>query len=270
MQYAFRAEWQSIDPWSKCILFCTFTYSPECLPKDNELSKKVVQDYLRRLRLKIEPLKVKYMFCGEYGDDERYTKRAHYHAILWFDGFPDFHHIVDSWPFGIVSILPYSNARGGYVAKYSQKQIGGNYDGHLQMPFIMVSNGLGFYFLEKHADYCRDNFICSWENLSGYPVFLPRVFLERIFPPQDHLHRDYTFSSVAASVWFNRFSGDVSELRRLRKIDYDRNLEIQTCLSDCVDTLQYEGLKLIGNAFKHGNRMTAILNRVAYETGRYS
>ena len=269
MQYAFRAEWQSIDPWSKCILFCTFTYSPESLPLDNELSKKVVQDYIRRLRLRIAPLNVKYMFCGEYGEDERYTKRAHYHAILWFDGFPDYHHIVDAWPFGIVSILPYTNARGGYVAKYSQKQIGGNYEGHLQMPFIMVSNGLGFYFLDKHGDYCRKHFITSWENVSGYPVYLPRVFLERIFPPQDRLHLDYTLQSGAASVYYWKFAGDVTEMRRRHRVDYDHNLELKTCLSGCADSLQYEGLQRIGNSFRHSNRMRSILNRVSYETGRY-
>lgn len=264
-QYAFRAEWQALDPRSLTILFCTFTYAPEYLPADNELSKDEMQRYIRRLRKSLPDVSVKYMICGEYG--EKYG-RAHYHAILYFDAFIDYKPVVDAWPFGIVNIAPFTNARGGYVAKYSVKQLG-DVSEHRQEPFILVSNGLGFYFLDVHGDYCRKNYIGSWENLSGYPVFLPRVFLERLFPPKDKLHFERSLESDAKFLYYSRLAGNVGFFRGHRKFDYDRRLRIETALSKFDNSALYAEHKSMNQEFKHSNRVTAILNRCAYEIGRY-
>ena len=133
-QYAFRAEWEALDPSNLTIVFCTFTYAPDFL-LDNELSKLDFQRYIRRLRKALPDTRVRYFACGEYG--ELYG-RKHLHAILYFDKFVDFKPISDCWTFGIVDIAPFSPARAGYVAKYSVKQIGSEDERlHKIMPFLL-------------------------------------------------------------------------------------------------------------------------------------
>ena len=46
-------------------------------------------------------------------------------------------------------------------------------------------NGLKVYPIEELGDFCRREYVSSWPNLSGFPVSLPRVFMERLFPPRD-------------------------------------------------------------------------------------
>lgn len=265
-QIAFRAEWEALDPSNVLTLFVTLTYAPEFLPPDNELSKDEMQRFIRRLKkLTNDSVRVRYVICGEYG--EQYG-RAHFHALLYFDKYIDYHIISDAWSFGIVDIANFLPARAGYVAKYSVKQIGDS-SVHRQEPFIMISRNVGFYFLELHGDYCRKNFIGSWENLSGYPVYLPRIFLERLFPPRDKVHMDIMLSSPAAESYFSTFAGDVVRYRRLRHAGYDARMELQSVISGYDNSLMYQEHLNLGNAFREINSITSILNRVAYETGRY-
>lgn len=265
-QIAFRAEWEALDPSNVLTLFVTLTYSDEFLPKDNELSKDEFQRFIRRLKKYTgDSVRVRYVACGEYG--ELYG-RCHYHALLYFDKYIDYGIISKAWPFGIVDIANFLPARAGYVAKYSVKQIGDE-SVHRQEPFIMISRDVGFYFLETHGDFCRKNYIGSWENLSGYPVYLPRVFLERLFPSKDKLHLRKALDSPAARVYYDTYAGNVTEYRRLRHAGYDARLEIQSILSGFDNSLLYQEHLNLGNAFREINSLTSIFNRVSYETGRY-
>lgn len=263
-QYSFRAEFEAQDPSNLTIVFCTFTYAPEFL-LDNELNKIDFQRYIRRLRKSLPGVRVRYLACGEYG--ELYG-RKHYHAILYFNAFVDFKPISDAWTFGIVDILPFLPARAGYVAKYSVKQIGSEDDKlHKQMPFILVSNSLGFYFLDLHGDFCRKNFVTRWFNLSGYPVALPRVFLERLFPPFDKVHQDDCVMNTA-SFSYRSFVGDVSVLRQSRHLSYDCRIKLQSALSG-LSVASYQGSRQLGVSFKSLQSYQGIINRVSYEVGRY-
>lgn len=64
--------------------FVTLTYDDANLPKDYDgipsLAPKDTQDWLKRLRRKIEPRTVRYFLVGEYGDQ---TDRPHYHVALF-------------------------------------------------------------------------------------------------------------------------------------------------------------------------------------------
>lgn len=64
--------------------FVTLTYDNEHNP--NKLSKYDVQCFIKRLRERIAPLKIKYYLCGEYGD---HNYRPHYHLIILGYDFPD-------------------------------------------------------------------------------------------------------------------------------------------------------------------------------------
>lgn len=70
--------------------FLTLTYDNEHMPKLGSaygkfselgtLIPKHLQDFLKRFRKAIEPSKIRFYACGEYGDA---TERPHYHAIIF-------------------------------------------------------------------------------------------------------------------------------------------------------------------------------------------
>lgn len=267
MQYAFRLEWEASDPRNKDIKFCTFTYAPEFLPTDNELSKLEVQHYIRRLKKYIPNVAVRYFFCGEHGSPN-YTQRAHYHAILFFSDFVPNHLVAKAWPFGRVDVSEASLQRFGYVAKYSVKQIGDGSEKWIQPPFMLISNSVGFYFLEKHGDFCRKNHINTWLNASGYPVVLPRIFMERLFPPLDKSHTLKMYDSDAAFLYYTKFAGKKTVLDMKRKCSFDAKVSISA--HKCgLSVAAFQGRLSLGNSFSNSNRLNSIFSRVRYETGRY-
>lgn len=269
MQYAFRMEYEALDPSNKMIRFCTFTYAPEYLPEDNELSKEEVQHYVRRLKKYLpQGVRVKYVFCGEHGSPE-YTERAHYHAILFFSEIVPEKFIAKAWPFGRVDVAEPSLQRFGYVAKYSVKQIGDGSEKWKQPPFILVSNELGFYFLDLHGAYCRKHRINSWINASGYNVLLPRIYMERLFPPRDKVHLEKVHKSPAYDSYFRVFAGQKVLLDAKRKSAYEARVSVSATLRG-LSVPDFQGRSLQGNSFVYGNKMNSIFNRVRYETGRYS
>lgn len=154
------------------VAFLTFTYSEENLPffsmsvdpilsdvyfdtyrgrdfgpiDSSELSipyanYKDVQNFFKTLRHALSDINpefsIKYLFASEYGMDERYTKRPHYHALLYInkplseyflseDHFLSF--IKKYWRYGIVRggskgvfVDGFSNTPGYYVSKYIVK-----------------------------------------------------------------------------------------------------------------------------------------------------
>lgn len=263
-QYSFRAEWEALDPSNVQVLFCTFTYSPEYLPQDNELSKLEVQRFIRRLRLNCPGVRVRYFFCGEHG--EQYD-RAHYHAILYFDKYVGYGPILKAWPFGIVDIAPFLSARAGYVAKYSVKQLGDTSSYKVE-PFLLLSNSLGWYFAEKHGEFIRKNNISVWYNLAGYPVVIPRYYIDKLFPPDNKIDREKEMVSSAYSS-ARSFLGSRREFRVQKRLAYDANIKVQSRLAGYSDSEAFKYDVQRGISFRCFNLSERVLNRVAYETGRY-
>lgn len=118
--------------------FLTLTYSDEYVPEGGSLNLDQLQKFLKRLREKIHPRKVRYYACGEYGTK---LDRPHYHLIL-FGYIPDDRklHSLDKsgtkrryvsetiqrlWPFGFHQIGDVEIASALYVAKYSVKKVTG-------------------------------------------------------------------------------------------------------------------------------------------------
>lgn len=63
--------------------FATLTYSDEQLAEhcpNGTLVPKHAQDWLKRIRFRIQPSKLRFFLVGEYGDE---TERPHYHAALF-------------------------------------------------------------------------------------------------------------------------------------------------------------------------------------------
>ena len=126
--------------------FITLTYNDENLPADGGLRKKHFQDFIKRLRKKLHPKKIRYYMCGEYGDN---FGRPHYHAIIFGYGFPDkklwqtrrenkFYRselLENLWPYGYSDISNVTFKSAAYVARYvMKKQTGEKAKEHYMKP----------------------------------------------------------------------------------------------------------------------------------------
>ncbi|QCS36808.1 replication initiation protein [Tortoise microvirus 111] len=136
--------------------FLTLTY------KDNpvNLVKRDLQLFVKRLRKALEPQKIRYFACGEYG-----AKRArpHYHMIIfgWRPDdleyfFTDAHgfavyqspFVAERWSLGYVTVGDVTLETAKYCAKYLQKLQ--DTDG-LEPPFLLMSTrpGIGYGVIDE-------------------------------------------------------------------------------------------------------------------------
>lgn len=119
--------------------FVTLTYDDANLIFSNEnghptLVPKHVQDWLKRLRKRIAPIRVRYFLVGEYGDE---SLRPHYHAALF--GLPTCRYgetrgwkdqccsscelVRETWGFGRVFLGNVEIGSARYVAGYVTKKM---------------------------------------------------------------------------------------------------------------------------------------------------
>ncbi len=118
--------------------FVTLTYSPENLPHDGSLRVSDLQKFMKRLRKKFAPKKIRFFACGEYGEN---LARPHYHLLLFGLAFPDQYFFKNSgsgnalyrsptlekiWTFGHSLIGDVTFESAGYVARYILKKINGD------------------------------------------------------------------------------------------------------------------------------------------------
>lgn len=124
----------------KC--FLTLTYDDLHLPDSGSLVKKDLQDFLKRLRKRVDKdnpgTKIRFFACGEYGDE---SWRPHYHMILFGADFADkrrhskgsngdqlyVSETLDSvWNRGHCYIGSVTPDSCGYVSRYILKKINGD------------------------------------------------------------------------------------------------------------------------------------------------
>lgn len=134
-----RSDWfvRSYYEWQKCktsTFFYTLTYNNEHLPLFDGIAcfkKKDLQDFLKRLRFRLDKynVKLKYIITCEYGE---LRNRSHYHALFflsreinpyWFLRF-----VNDSWQYGFVKPgdnvgIVSSDLGIQYVTKYITKDM---------------------------------------------------------------------------------------------------------------------------------------------------
>lgn len=118
--------------------FLTLTYRDECLPKDGSLEKRDFVNFMKRFRKAIEPRKIRYFMCGEYG--ERFC-RPHYHACVFGFDFADkvlyrqvngcslytSEFLAALWPAGFSTIGSVTFESAAYVARYVMKKYTGEF-----------------------------------------------------------------------------------------------------------------------------------------------
>jgi len=159
-------------------VFITLTYNDESLPSDYGLQKRDVQLFVKRLRKDIEPIKIKYYLCGEYGEK---NGRPHYHAIIFNFGLDIKDKIQENWDMGFVKVGTVTYQSISYVTSYITKKLGGDKAkevyGDRQAPFIICSKGLGLAWAEKNHIQLRIN---QSITIKGKQVGIPRYYVKKL------------------------------------------------------------------------------------------
>lgn len=116
--------------------FITLTYSDDHLPTHGTLIKHHFRDFMKRLRKNVQPKKIRYYQCGEYGEK---LGRPHYHALIFNHDFVDKelfqrHNetnlyisktLTKIWGKGHASVGTVTLESAGYVARYAMKKLNG-------------------------------------------------------------------------------------------------------------------------------------------------
>lgn len=180
--------------------FLTLTYAQ--MPPNCSLNLEDITLFFKRLRRHIEPRKVRYFQCGEYGEQ---FARPHHHCILFGEdfgadrisskpsqsGLPQFtsRTLDDLWGHGDCTIGDVSFESAAYVARYALKKITGDasaahYAGR-KPEFITMSRrpGLGATWLERYKSdvYPGDVFVPG----DGRPPSLPPKAFDRLLERSD-------------------------------------------------------------------------------------
>jgi hypothetical protein len=185
--------------------FVTLTYNDDHLPDDYSVSVRELQLFLKRLRKSIEPKRVRFYACGEYGEK---TLRPHYHLILFGYQFPDLvvwrrsptgFYLYRSpaleklWAKGNAEIGQVTASSGGYVARYCLKKIGGpaaddHYQRlhpitgeicHVHPEFATQSTqpGIGTNWFKKYE---RETFPSDFLVVDGQKVPVPSFYTRKL------------------------------------------------------------------------------------------
>lgn len=186
-EWAVRCYFEAKTHFDNC--FITLTFSPESNPEI--LDKKYLQDFFKRFRKKIAPVKIKYFACGEYGPK---TLRPHFHILIFGYNFTDrkFHSrsskgypifvsddLSKLWPFGYHCIQDISFNTAVYTALYSAKS-------YKKLPFPLcefpefnlMSQGIGYDEICKKIDvYLETDEI----YIDGHAYKIPNAVLSKLF-----------------------------------------------------------------------------------------
>lgn len=179
------------NSWVGKCSFITLTYDDDNLPfnyGDNgevyqTLVKSDFQKFMKRLRKYIEPQKVRYFACGEYGEE---TLRPHYHLILFGLSPLECELVVkDTWTTGMSKIGTVSIESIRYVAGYVEKKL---YDvddkekyetfyKFREKPFTLMSQGIGKEFcFENEKQISQQKLI----TVNGIPSPIPRYYCKKL------------------------------------------------------------------------------------------
>lgn len=178
--------------------FLTLTYDEEHLPYGHTLVKEHLQLFIKRLRSRLEPRRIRYYAVGEYGDK---TSRPHYHAIIF--GFSPTDVVLHSerddtklyrsafldevWGAGHVMVGDVTFASAAYVARYCLKkqtgpkairkgfacETGEVIDRQIEFPLMSRRPGIGRAWIEKNLaeTYRDDNVVIEGRKMQPAPYY---------------------------------------------------------------------------------------------------
>jgi len=175
--------------------FLTLTYAPEHLPATGTLVKRHFQDFMKRLRKHIQPKKISFFHCGEYGEQ---LSRPHYHALIFGHDFSDktpwkkshddstlyVSQTLDRlWRFGHCSIGQVNHQTAAYCSSYILKKVTGDlaaeHYGDKLPEYITMSTrpAIGAEWISKFSDEVFSDDTCISQ---GRPTKPPRYYDKRL------------------------------------------------------------------------------------------
>lgn len=194
-QWAVRIMHESTLHDESC--FLTLTYKDK--PVNESVDVKTCQDFLKRLRSRISPKRIRHYMVGEYGDK---MGRPHYHAVIFGYSFPDKKKCKQSvsmhgkvfdlyrselldeiWSHGACFIGTVTFDSASYISGYVTKKVVGrkskeHYKGRTPEFSIMSrggrkAGGIGNGWIKKyHSD------VYPWDEVitNGKPARPPRYY----------------------------------------------------------------------------------------------
>ena len=183
--------------------FITLTYDDRFLTYNPgsfipTIRKKDHQLFLKRLRRLIEPVKIRYMGCAEYGET---TERPHFHDIIFGYDFKEDREpysksistdtlytsplLSKAWPYGHAVIGDVTFDSAAYVASYTIKKLNGElakqeYEDKGREPpcgFMSLKPAIGYNWIAKNkADVYRHDKIVVNGHLQRPPRYYDKFF----------------------------------------------------------------------------------------------
>lgn len=173
------------DIGNRPAFFVTLTYDDEHLIwNDNGLpsvSRKDIQNFLKRFRKLVDIKGVSYFGCSEYGPT---TFRPHYHLLLW--NLPNHTKetlslaLLGTWQKGFIQVDPVNDERIKYVVKY-QFELPDTYNEFYTPVFRFMSKGIGKGYIEKNQVFHRGRLDRYFYRDGEFHYPLPRYWSEKLY-----------------------------------------------------------------------------------------
>lgn len=257
--------------YCKLSAFITLTYSDENLPISDLGIATLCPDHLstfnKNLRYDLsypdpnhpdKVLSYRFFACGEYGDQ---FERPHMHLMIFYNGPFDHDQIkayVESrWIHGFIDYeVGVTAGRAKYIAKYSMKQVGFDYEDAVP-PFARMSRrpGIGKKFLDM-LDYSKFRKLQQWHvhDYQGTPYTLPRYYKENIYSKDECMEHSMLLEKLK----------NIKEDTDIRTMD-DYHLYKRDLLLDYdykfIRLLRKENYGFRYKPFKHYNKIHEYQNR---------
>ena len=197
---------------SEASCFVTLTYNEDFLPKGDKkngervgmcsLDKKELQKFIKRLRKRVEPIKLRYFATGEYGDC---GTRPHFHLMIFGIGRESENVIKKCWsfkekikkknyyfPLGDVDVGDVTNYSARYITNYAMKNFKNMDDDFIKKNFPLLfgrepefkvssklEGGIGIKGLERVAESWNKNPHTRKEVINEFRLFGKMVPLGR-------------------------------------------------------------------------------------------
>ncbi len=167
------------------------------VPKDYSLRPSHVSDFIRSLRRANKDHKIRYFYCGEYGDE---NQRPHYHICIFNHSFNDQYLWKDDeglytytseslqkhWPYGFTTVAELNLRTAAYTAGYALKKITGKKaDDHY---LRCNEHGEAFWLLPEYIRMSTGNALGKHQGLgaSFYEKYETDIFPSDTSPVPGH------------------------------------------------------------------------------------
>lgn len=173
------------------------------------LKKEDLQLFMKRLRKRFEPEKLRFFACGEYGT---LNNRPHYHLILFGEDFEfdrQIHALTDDgyvqyrsstlekiWDYGYSIICECNMNTCAYVARYCVKKLHSHNMDYQTFGMVPEFNtmsrrpGIGYdWFKEHYEEVYPDGYIYMSNNKGGQKCLPPRYFDKLLEEEDESLHK---------------------------------------------------------------------------------